>query len=76
MLAKSDPSFLMSNKYHNFTAKELDEMQRIFELRCMQNPQIAIEKQRKLEVAREVVTSYDPKLSETAVAMLSLSMII
>ena len=76
MLAKSAPAFLMSNKYHSFTPEELDEMQSIFDARCLLDQELASSEQRRLELARDVVTTYSPRLSEIAIAMLAMSLII
>jgi hypothetical protein len=73
-LEKLAPVFLMSNRYHNLTADELDEMQRVFDEQCMQNPDLP--QQKRLELAREVVKAYSPMFSEIAVAMLAMSMVI
>jgi hypothetical protein len=73
-LAKTAPVFLMSNSYHNFTSDELDDIQRVFDERCLKSPKFS--QQRRLELAREVVKSYSTELSEIAIAMLAMSMIL
>ncbi len=64
MLAKKDSTFLVPPKSNYFHPEDLASMQQAFNTACRERPLAASTKAQRLTLAKAIVATYKPGLSE------------
>ena len=64
MLARKDPTFLISEESQHFSPEDIAAMRHAYNTACRERPTSAVTEDQRLGLAKAVVLAFKPELSE------------